>query len=96
MGDGAVRCCERLSSAAHWASKASACCCGATDCVGDDTVAQLLAPLNVALTFGGCSAVAFVTGGRSGLPKGLHTAWVSNWPVGGVEKGEDWSCAWGT
>lgn len=81
-----MRCCDRLSKAAHWASKASGCCCTTNGCVGD---CQLLAPLKVTLPLGGCGTMAFDTGGRGGLPKGLYALWVSKWLNGGVEKGDD-------
>lgn len=97
MGDGAVRCCDRLSSAAHCASKASACGGFAPACPAEGASAQLFAPLKAALGLGGgWRTTVLGTGGSRGLPNGLYTGWGSNWAAGGVEKGEDWSCVWAT
>lgn len=76
VGEGVVRWRERLSRAAHWASKASSCGCGAGWVAGEDgasweVAAQLSAPLKVTLPLDGWRGVGFTAVDCGGLMNGL-------------------------
>lgn len=76
VGEGVVRWRERPSRAAHWASKASSCCCGGGWVEGEDGAmwdgaAQLSAPLKVTLPLDGWRGAGFTEAGCGGFMKGL-------------------------
>lgn len=90
VGEGVVRWRERLSSAAHWASKASSCCCEGGGCAAGDegaSWAQLSAPLKVTLPLDGWRGAGFMD--CRGFVKGLTLpmAGVSCW---GAMDGKGW------
>lgn len=99
VGEGVVRWRERLSKAAHWASKASSCCCDGGWVAGEDGAswegaAQLSAPLKVTLPLDGWRGAGITAVDCGGLMNGLMlpTAWASCWGVVEAGTGNGWGC----
>lgn len=90
---------ERLSKAAHWASKASSCGCGVGWVAGEDGAswdgaAQLSAPLKVTLPLDAWRGAGFIAVDWWGLMNGLTllTTWASCWGVMEAGTGNGWGC----